>query len=75
MPYSDTFAISASPWLVVTRVTHTSRRQNAATLKPEEICLASRPRQRAERSETVDSIMPPPSAGNPPAHAQADVYC
>jgi hypothetical protein len=52
-----------------------SRRQNAATLKPEEICLASRPRQRAERSQTVDSIIPPPSAGNPPAHAHADVYC
>jgi hypothetical protein len=44
-------------------------------LKPEEIYLASIPRQRAERSETVDSIMQPPSAGSPPTHPQADVNC
>jgi hypothetical protein len=56
-------------------LTLTSRRQNAAMLKPEEICLASRPRQRAERSDTVISVMPPPSTGKPPARTPASVYC
>jgi hypothetical protein len=42
--------------------------------KPEELCLASRPCQHADRSETIESIMQPSSAGKShqhPAHGKS----